>query len=123
MLKEKALYFYQEGYNCSQCILKAAEQVYKIPISKNSLNMCSGISTGFGIGGMCSVLIAGIMVFGLMFDEQKAKRLRIKFLNEFNSKHHNLNCSALKQERKQGLHCEELVCDIADLIEKIIDEG
>lgn len=122
MLRNKALYYYQNGFNCSQCILMACADVYNINITNDNLKMCSVINTGFGIGGMCSVLIACIMVFGIMFDEPVAKRLRIKFLSDFQKKHHSLNCSSLKQERKQGLHCEALVADIAELLENIIFE-
>lgn len=122
MLKDESLYFYNMGYNCSQCILKACERVYKINIPKQCIDMCSAVNTGFGVGGMCSILVSGIMVFGLLFDEDTAKRLRIEFLSEFQSKHHSINCSDLKNERKQGLHCEELVMDIAELIQKTVEK-
>lgn len=122
-MKERTLYFYRHGYNCSQCILKAAESIYKIPMPKCVIMMCSGINTGFGVGGMCSVLIAGIMVFGLLFEETDAKRLRIKLLNAFMDTHKSLNCCELKKERKSGCACEELVGNIAELVEKIIAEG
>jgi len=122
MLKKRALYFYRNGFNCSQCILKACEDLYKIAVSEQSIKMCSAVNKGFGIGGMCSVIIAGIMVFGLMFDENTAKSMRIKFISDIQREHKSINCSNLIKERKNGLRCEELICQIADLIENIINE-
>lgn len=121
-MKEKTLFYYRQGYNCSQCILKAAEQIYRIPISKNSMDMCCGVTGGFGIGGMCSVLIAGIMVFGLLFDKNAVKSMRVQLLDEFNGKYGDLNCGCLKKHRKAGYMCEEIVGDIAEMVEKIIAE-
>lgn len=122
MLKKKALYFYNNGFNCSQCIIKACESVYNIPISRQAIKMCSTVNNGFGVGGMCSVLIAGIMVFGILFDEDIAKSKRIKFLSEFQEKHKDINCAQLKSERKHGSRCEELIGEVSDLIEKIVKE-
>ena len=120
MLKEKALYYYRKGYNCSQCILKACESVYKIPISNQSMKLCSAVNNGFGIGSICSVLVSGIMIFGIMFYEVTAKKMRIKLLTMFNSKH-SLDCMSLKKEFNDG-NCENIVGEIAQLIELIIDE-
>ncbi len=121
-MRKEALYYYSHGYNCSQCILKAAEAYYKISIPKNSLEMCNGVNTGFGIGGMCSVLIAGIMVFGLFFDDTTTKKLRMKLLSSFTDKHRSMDCCDLKKERKEGYMCEKLVGEIAEMVCKLIDE-
>ena len=120
MLREKALYFYGKGFNCSQCLLKACESVYKIHISNQSLKLCSGVNNGFGIGNMCSVLISAIMIFGLMFDETTAKRLRMKLLTTFGEKH-SLNCMSLKKEFNDK-NCEKIIGAISDVVEKLINE-
>lgn len=118
-MKDKVLDYYHQGYNCSQCILKAAEQKYKLPISKQSLNLCSGISNGFGIGGFCSVIVAGIMIFGSLFDEETVKRLRLKLVDTFQEKYSSLNCLQLR--KKNGEHfCEFFIPEVADMIDKII---
>ena len=121
-MKTKALHYYNQGYNCSQCVLKALEDKYKVNIPKQSYAMCSAVSNGFGVGGMCSVLIAGIMAFGVLFDEQTAKRLRIKLLSRFQETHKSNSCESLKMERRSGRKCEVLVADIAELIDEIIEE-
>lgn len=120
-MKDKVLEYYYQGYNCSQCILKAAEQKYRIPISKQSLNLCSGISNGFGMGGFCSVIAAGIMIFGLLFDEETVKRLRLKLVNTFQDKYSSLNCSQLRKKNGEYF-CETFIPEAADMIDCIIKE-
>ncbi len=119
-MRKKTLQYYKQGYNCSQCILKACEQKYGLQVSKQCYQMCATVNKGFGLGGMCSVLIAGIMVFGLMFDEPTARSLRMELLARFQEKHPNMNCAALKKERGRSSNCEELVGSIADIIDELI---
>ncbi len=118
MLREKSIYYYKKGFNCSQCLLKACEQVYGINISKQSMKLCSAVNNGFGIGNICSVLISGIMIFGLLFDENTAKKLRIELLTKF-KENHSLNCISLKKEFNAN-NCENIIGEIADIVENII---
>ncbi|MBR1443936.1 MAG: C-GCAxxG-C-C family protein [Firmicutes bacterium] len=119
MLKKYALEYYREGYNCSQCILKAAEKVYKVKVTKEMIKMCSAVNMGFGTGGICSTIIGGIMVFGLVFDENTAKSMRLKLIVRFSEKYGCTECARL--QKKVG-GCEKLISDTADMIEMIIKE-
>lgn len=119
-MQKIAVDYYKNGYNCSQCILKATSDRFEFSLPKQCLKMCSTINNGFGIKSTCSVLVASIMALGLIFNEQTAKRLRIKFLNEFNSKYKNLNCAHLKIENDKEYQCERIVADAANILEKII---
>ena len=120
MLNKIALYYHKKGYNCSQCILKACEEIYNIKCSEETLNLCSAINNGFGIGSMCSVLIAGIMVFGLLFEENTAKKLRLKLLLSFKEKH-SLDCISLKKEFNNK-NCDKIIEEISNIIENLINE-
>ena len=73
-MKNETLEYYQNGYNCSQCLLKAADEKYNLKLSPQVYKSCSAINTGFGVGSICSVLIAGIMLFDIIFDKADAKR-------------------------------------------------
>lgn len=119
-MKEKAIQYYRQGYNCAQCILKAAEYRFHIPFSKQSLNACEGISSGFGIGGICSVLIAGVMIFGILFDETTVKELRLLLLDEFQKKFGSLNCGAIARPKEDGDNCFRVVGEGAEIIEGLI---
>ena len=120
-MRNEALHYYRQGYNCSQCILKAAEAVYKIPLTECNFDMCNGINTGLGIGSTCSVLVAGVMVFGALFDASEVKRLRMKLFDACMERYHALDCYALQKEsRSRG--CESVVSEIAALIDGIIQD-
>lgn len=118
-MRSKAIFYHKQGYNCAQCLLKAAEDRFQICISCQCLASCSAVNSGFGIGGMCSVLIAGIMVFGILFDDATAKRLRLALLNSFQEKHKGINCGQIK---RMGVSedCDEIIGDVADLVEELI---
>jgi len=122
LLREKALQFRRQGYNCSQCIVKAAGNIYGIPAPEQVLSACQGINAGLGIGYMCDILLAGVMVFGLLFDETSTKRLRIRLLSRFSEKHPQMDCCVLIKLRKDDTRCEGLIGETADLIEEIIAE-
>ena len=121
-MEEKSVHYFNNGYNCSQCILKAAEDIFNIAVPKQCLDMCNGVSTGFGINSICSVLMAGIMVFGLLFDEVCVKRLRIKLLDAFKLEQGEISCQNLRKKHSTGLKCDQVVYDAAKLIHKIINE-
>ncbi len=123
-MRESAIYFYENGYNCSQCILKAAEQIYGLRLSKQSLDLCKGVNTGFGTGDICSLLVAGVMVFGMMFDEATTKRMRMRLFDEVKLRHKGLYCGQLIKNRDSRYdRCAYLVGDIAAIIGEIIDTG
>ena len=73
MLKERIKKYCQAGENCSRIILQAAAEEYNISLSQDILTSCSGISGGFGIGSLCSGLIAAVMVLGLLFVNSEYK--------------------------------------------------
>lgn len=115
MLSQRAKYYYKNGYNCSQCILKACGDVYNIKINQQCIDMCKVVNNGLGVGSMCSVLMACVMVLGLLFDEETAKSKRIIFLAQFSERHKNISCSKLKTS-----DCTYVVTEAADLLENII---
>lgn len=118
-MKQKALRYYQEGYNCAQCILKAAAEQYHFPLPQTSLNCCRGVNNGFGIGGICSALVGAVMVFGLLFEAERARLLRLELFLRFHETHESLNCCSLSACNS---NCNALVEDIATLTEEIIEE-
>lgn len=122
-MKNLALTYYQRGSGCTQSILLAAEKKYNLRIDSKTLDMAGALNTGIGIGGMCSVLIAAVMVLGAMFDEETAKRLRITFLNEFHKKYGGINCSMLLSKRRATGKCSALVYDAAEILETLIERN
>jgi C_GCAxxG_C_C family probable redox protein len=121
-MKQLALKYYRNGYGCSQCIIKAADVKYNLSLSKSAYNMTGAMNTGFGIGGMCTVIIASVMVLGLLFDEKTVKSLRLVFLDEFYQKYKTIDCHKLRQGRTGMKKCEEIISDAMEILEKLIDK-
>ena len=60
------------------------------------------------------------MVFGLLFDENTAKKCRMELLSVLNEKH-SINCMSLKKEFNDK-NCENIIGEIADVVEEIISK-
>lgn len=96
MLSENAVKYYRNGYNCSKCIIKAAEDEYGIRAGDTALRMMGAVNNGFGIGVMCSVPIACVAVLGALYkDEAVLKRKRLDFLVKFRKEFGGYNCSEI----------------------------
>jgi len=119
-MEKLAVEFFNEGFNCSQSILKAAEIIYNIKIPEASFNMCKGVGAGFGTGNFCCALVGAIMVFGLMFDEADMKYMRIKLLDLFLQKYGSTQCAILM--KKTNDDCEQVIRDIARIVQGIIED-
>ncbi len=123
-MKEAALKYYNDGLNCSQCIIKAFEQKYGYAISDEIYSSLSAVNTGLGVGSVCSALIAGIMIFGLVFDEDTAHRARLKLLAFFDAYFESINCSGLNSSKNEFKGCDKVIVMAAYFTEQILlEEG
>ena len=119
MLKERVQAWCKTGENCSRIILQAAAEEYGICLSEDILSACKGIQSGFGIGSFCSGLAAGVMVLGLLFDEDTVKSKRIQFLFQVQERFASLNCCRLSSLEED---CEKFLMQVGDILQKIIEE-
>lgn len=116
MLKERICKYCEKGANCSQVILLAAAEEYGFSLPQEVLDVCSGISGGFGIQGMCSGIVAAVMVLGLLFTEEEVKEKRILFLIRMQERLGALDCGRLSAKREE---CVGLLEEIAEILEEI----
>ncbi len=114
MLKERAICYYKKGCNCSQCILKAAEEEYCLDIPRECCKSCEGIYNGLGIGSVCSVLIGCIMVIGIVGKDVSFSRLDMT--DRFNRKFGSINCGSLKRSPD----CCDIIAGACDILEDIL---
>ncbi|MBR5269631.1 MAG: C-GCAxxG-C-C family protein [Anaerotignum sp.] len=119
MLKTKVRGYCGLGENCSRVILQAAAEEYGFSLSKDILAACGGINGGFGIGGICSGLVAAVMVLGLLFDEEEVKWKRILFLMKVQERYGSLECGRLSALQTD---CKEILEGIADILQEVIEE-
>ena len=120
MLKERIQAHCADGENCSRIILHAAAEEYGISLSEDILAACRGIQGGFGIHGMCSGLVAAVMVLGLLFDEEEIKWKRLLFLLKAQERFGGLDCCRLSALGRED--CSELLEKIAEILQEVIEE-
>ena len=116
-MKEKTIAYCRAGENCSLALLRAASDQYGFPLSKELIDSCGAVCSGFGIGGICSALVAAIMVLGILFDPEEAKKKRLFFLLAFREKFVAMDCPTLSAGK---LDCTELMGEIGALLEETI---
>ena len=117
-MKEKTMAYCRAGENCSLALLRAASDQYGFPLSKEMVDSCGAVCSGFGIGGICSALVAAIMVLGVLFQPEEAKKQRLFFLLAFRETFGAMDCPSLSAGK---LDCTELMGDIAALLEEVIE--
>jgi len=118
-IESKALWYFQNGYNCAESILKAAEEVCGLEGNDEIIRMCSILSNGMGIGCFCGAMLVGMMLLGRLFDPVTAKRLRIRLLWGFREKFPDFNCQTLK---KNNDGCEGAMAYVCRTLEELILE-
>ena len=58
MLKERATYYYMEdGCNCAEAVLLAANDVYGLGLSDETAKVVGGFGGGMGCGNACGALV------------------------------------------------------------------
>lgn len=123
-LKDLAVFYYNEGYNCSQCVLKAFEDKFSYTVDQSLYESLNAVSTGFGVGSICSALVGGVIIFGLVFDKITAQRARLKLLANFEAYYNTLNCSGLNNARTGYGSCERIISSVAYFTEiTLLQEG
>lgn len=124
MLGDLAIQYYRNGYNCSQCIIKAVETKYKISFGEMPLNMTRGVCGGFGIGNICCCLVGAIFSLGALFDdENEIKRLRMQLIMEFKERFRDISCCKLKMNYARNKECDIIIKDTCDMFERLVDES
>ena len=53
-MKEKTIAYCRAGENCSLALLRAASDQYGFPLSKELIDSCGAVCSGFGIGGIAA---------------------------------------------------------------------
>lgn len=116
-MKERAMLFCTQGENCSRAILRAASEKYGFSLSDELINSCNAISAGFGVGGICSALVAAVMVLGILFPTEEAKQKSLLLLCQMQGRWNCIDCCRLSANRE---NCNDLIGEISELLEEVI---
>lgn len=118
----------EENLNCSEKILYAANEVYKLGLDKEGLKLAAGFGGGMCIGSVCGALTGGIMVLSCLFVEKNAresdkiKPLVQELLYRYEREMGNINCSTLKDKYStEEIKCKVIIEKASEILDDIIE--
>ena len=118
-----------ENFNCSESILRAGAELWKIVLPPEALLVAAGFGGGMGIESSCGALTGGIMVLSLLFTREKAhctpnlKVLCSGFLRRFEERHGSICCAELKKKyRSETAKCRPVVAMAGDVLQEMVEE-
>lgn len=67
MLAELArTYYLEQGANCSEAVVKAANDAYKLGLDDKAVKMISGFGAGCGCGDLCGAIAGALSIVSLL---------------------------------------------------------
>ncbi|MBQ2925088.1 MAG: C-GCAxxG-C-C family protein [Anaerotignum sp.] len=118
MLKERVRAYCHTEENCSRILLLAAAEEYGFSLSEDILSACGGISGGFGIGSICSALVAAVMILGILCGDRVQEK-RLLLLWKVQERFGYLDCGRLSS---MGEDCGLILEEIADILQEVIED-
>ena len=129
MLKECAVKYYREGYNCAESILRAGNEVYDLGLHDKDMIMTAGFGGGLQIGDICGALNAAVCVLSSKYVETKAhdcdflRPLIQKMVISFQKKMGSRQCAHIKPVfHTKEMKCENTVAISAEVLEEVVNE-
>lgn len=124
-IKEKALAFHNEGFNCAQSVLCACGEYTGLE-EKTALALCGGLGGGVRCGEICGALTGAVLAIGAAFpfddaDDVQAK-VKIAALTKQTTAifKDNFGCLRCLELKAAGKPCSELIAYGAELAEQMI---
>ncbi len=127
-MKKKATEYFNNGYSCSESIVKAA--IDNGLCDKNLLSVSTVFSGGSSSGCMCGAIAGALMVLGYNYGRDNsannhcsARNFAKEFMEKFKKLHKVTCCKVLSNgltgvEKKEN--CSKLVGDSAIILEELI---
>lgn len=129
MLKEVAIKYYQQGYNCAESILHAGNEVYELHLHEGDMRMAAAFGGGFQIGDVCGALSGAACVISARYvktkahDYQEMRELTQKLVLAFQKRLGSRLCAQIKPiYHNKDVKCQNTVAISAEVLEEIIKE-
>lgn len=131
-LSEKAVKLYNQGYSCSQALVKSAYDSKLISHNMDVDLLCNialPFSAGMGSGCLCGAVAGAQMVLGIVADEnpssKNAKVLAKEYIDQFKVKRKVTCCKALTAKYEFGSperreNCMSIVQDAAEILSEVL---
>lgn len=123
-------YYIDENYNCSECLIHAANEYYGLNIGFEDMKMFGGFGSGMYAGIVCGTLIANVAILSKMVIRNKAREETDQILpvinrmvKEFNEHLQGTSCRELRPKYySKEESCLKTVLLAAEVLEKAVDE-
>lgn len=127
-MKEKAVYYFNNGYSCSESIVRAAIDEGLCP--KELLPCATTFSGGMSSGCACGAVTGGQIVLGYNFgrenvkgNEVTARQKAAELVEEFKKRNKVTCCRILSKDvepQNKKAHCSKFVADGAEILEAML---
>lgn len=130
MLKDVAIKYYSEGYNCAESIIRAGNEYYGLNLHESDMRMTAAFGGGFQIGDVCGALSGAACVISCKYVEVKAhdhkeelRGITQKLVLAFQKKLGSRLCAKIKPVyHNKEVKCQNTVALSAEVLEQVISE-
>ena len=130
MLKEKAKYYYEQGYNCAEAIVHAGNDYYDLGLHEHDMRMVAGFGAGVQCGDVCGALLGSSAIISAKYIEVKAhnqpvelRKITTKLVKRFQDDMGSRLCAKVKSKFfNNEERCLNTVEASAQILEEVIKE-
>ena len=128
MLKEQALHYYEQGYNCAESLVYGTNAALKLNLDENACHLMAGLGGGLQVGDVCGALTGAVCALGCLIVKTKAhdcpelKPLTQAVVEQVRTRLGSLRCDKprlFQPERR----CAATVENCADILEAVLMEA
>ena len=127
MLKEKAKYYYEQGYNCAEAIVHAGNDYYDLGLHEHDMRMVAGFGAGIQCGDVCGALLGSSAIISAKYIEVKAhdqpvelRKITTKLVKRFQDDMGSRLCAKVKPK---FFNNEERCLNTVEASAQILEEG
>ncbi len=130
MLKEQALHYYEQGYNCAESLVYGTNAALKLNLDENACHLMAGLGGGLQVGDVCGALTGSVCALGCLIVKTKAhdcpelKPLTQAVVEQVRTRLGSLRCDEIKPRLFQPeRRCAATVENCADILEAVLMEA
>ena len=127
MLKDYALHYYEQGYNCAESLVYGANVAWHLNLDENACHLMAGLGGGLQVGDVCGALTGAVCALGCLIVKTKAhdcaelKPLTQAVVEQVRQRLGSLRCEEIKPRLFQPeRRCAATVENCADILEAVL---
>ena len=130
MLKEYALHYYGQGYNCAESLVYGANAAGNLNLDENACHLMAGLGGGLQVGDACGALTGAVCALSCLIVKTKAhdcaelKPLTQTVVGQVRQRLGSLRCEEIKPRLFQPeRRCAATVENGADVLETVLRDA